>query len=499
MTNKLFSFAQKIFNRDFLYIFILSIVTIYIWYPLTRLTLQWESYFYIRKHSYLPLFTNTWHSFGNFDVQSMFVGAIFSNLFGLHMSLYFWAEIISILIINISVYFLTKTLTKSSATAFIASFIFSVYFFGIGFFLPNWYATFVQRVILNVPLMLGSFIFLHRFIAEKKFKFYILSLSLFFFSIFLARFGILLSFSILLYPIFWEIIQSFRLRSFLRGFLVSSPYIATVVFFLQIQKLFGENLAPKENILYFLTHPETYRYMEGIIRQLVYMSQYPSVVEALMAGLQPLSYSDPVSAYKLVFPILLAYIIGFIVIWKNGKKYRALLLTIVSSLAISLIINIYLNRFDFLSAAGANRYYYYPSFLLAIFWSLFITTIIRRKKIIIIGCILLGFFLISAALFRQHFFDLNRYGLPSKKLYEYIVSNSSQLPQGSLVVVGPAADFGPYEARFFTEQIGEKENILFRTESLGWGDWRPLASSSAHVIKLNFNEKCSCVQKEIIK
>ncbi|MDP2649872.1 MAG: hypothetical protein Q8P10_03425, partial [bacterium] len=65
--------------------------------------------------------------------------------------------------------------------------------------------------------------------------------------------------------------------------------------------------------------------------------------------------------------------------------------------------------------------------------------------------------------------------------------------------VGPGADFGPYEAGFFTEQVGSKRNILFKTESLGWGDWRPIASSSAHVVKLSYNKACSCVKREIVK
>ena len=118
---------------DYLYLAILSITTIFIWYPLTNLILQWESYTYITKHFYLPLYTKTWISLGNFDIQSMLVGSILANLIGLNMQLYFWVEILSILLINICLYYLTKTITKNSTCAFVAAFIFTVYFFGIGF------------------------------------------------------------------------------------------------------------------------------------------------------------------------------------------------------------------------------------------------------------------------------------------------------------------------------------------------------------------------------
>lgn len=477
--------------RDYIYLIILSAATIYLWYPLTKLTLEWESYTYITSRFYSLLFTKTWASLGNFDVQSMFFGSIISHIFGLNIPMYFWLEIFSILVINILVYFLVKTLTKNSTSAFAASFIFAVYFFGSEFFAPNYYATFLQRIILNVPLLLISFIFLHRFLSEKKTKYYVSSISLFFLSIFIAHFGIFLSLPILFYPLFWGILPSFRLRSFIRTLLISSSYIAIVIFFLLIQRFFGESFT-------FFVHPTLHQYIEGVIRQLVYMSQYPSVVEALRSGDNPFRLIDPTSTYKYVFPIVITYIVGFIVIWKKDKEHRALLLTVVSTLILSLIINIYLNRFDVLRAAGQNRYYYYPSLLFAIFWSLLITTV-ANKKTLIIGSVLLGFFLINAALFRQYFFMENQTAKTPIRLSKYIVKNNSQFPSNSLVVVGPSADFGPYETSFYAEQLGKKRGIKFTTESKVYNDWTGLASASASVIKLEYVESCDCVQKEILK
>jgi len=502
MFTKLRTLINKKYGADILYIFILSITTICIWYPLVNLVLTWESYTYISSHFYLPLFTNTWISFGNFDVQSMFTGSILSKLIGTNMPIYFGVEIFFILIINICMYFLGKTLIGSKKAGFIASFLFSVYFFGIGFFAPNYYATFLQRIILNVPILLISFIFLHRYLAEKNAKFYIVSIVLFILSIFIARFGIFLSFFVLLYPFFWELLLSFNLRSFIRALLISLPYMLTIVFFLKIHKLYGDAIGPKESIMVFLAHPEKYHYIENVIRQLVNMSSYPSVIQAIRLERSPFAFLDPASTFKFAIPITLTYIISILTIWIKDKKHRALLLTIVSSLILSLFVNVYLDRFDVQKAAGMNRYYYYPSFILAIFWSLFIVSVFKKNKLInklIIGAILLGFYLINAALFQQYFSDLDRYSITTKKIYEYIVHNGSQLPQNSFIIVSPGAEFGPYEARFFTEQIGKKRDILFRTENLGWGDWRPIASSSAHVLRLNYNEACSCVQEEILK
>ena len=485
---------------DYLFILILSIVTIYIWYPITKFVLQWESYTYLIRYAYRPLYTSTWGSFASFDVQSMLTGSILSNLFGVNMEPYFWVEILSILAINISIYFLTKTLTNNSNTAFIAAFIFALYFFGLGFFLPNWYATFLQRVIINVPLLLISFLFLHRFLAGKKAKYYGLSLFLFFLSILLAHFGIYLTFPILLYPIFWKIFQLFSFRSLLKGLLISFPYVIIVVFFILIQKSWGESVGFKEyNILYFLAHPEKYHYIEGVVRQLVYMSQYPTVIQALTSKLYPLAFSDPISIYKFAYPILLTYIAGFLIVWVKRKKYRALLLTTVSSLIIILGFNIYFNRFDFLNDAGTNRYYYYPSIMLAIFWALLLTTISNKKTFFIIVGIVFVYFLANAALFRHYFSDVKRYTLPANKLYEYIVNNFNRFPHNSFIVVGPTPYFGPYETNFFTEQLGEKKNIVFRTEDISYGDWRPLASASAHLVTLTFNADCSCVKQETLR
>ncbi|KKS12701.1 MAG: hypothetical protein UU67_C0044G0008 [Candidatus Daviesbacteria bacterium GW2011_GWB1_41_5] len=483
---------------DYFYLLILSIVTIYIWYPLTNLVLQWESYTYLIKHFYLPLYTDTWRSFANFDVQSMFTGSILSKLVGLNIPLYFWVEIVSILSINICLYFLTKTITKNPTAAFVTAILFSVYFFGTEFFAPNYYATFLQRIILNVPLLLISFLLLHRFLEEKKYKLYISSVFLYFISIFLAHFGVLFSFAIFLYPIFWHIVVSFRIRSLFRGLIISLPYLVIAMFFWQIQKMFGETMEPKISFLFFLTHPERYHYIEGTIRQLVYMSQYPSVIQAIRSGSSPFSHVDPISTYKFVVPIILAYIVGTVIIWVKRKSYRVLLLTVISGLLISYIVNIYLARFDVRNAAGLNRYYYYPSFLLSFFWSMLLTTVFPKNKVVIY-IILMGFFLVNASLFSQYFNDLQRYAAPTKNLYKYIVSNFDEFPLGSLVIMGPTPIFGPYETAFYTEQLGERENIVFCTVNPSYPRCKEAEPTAKHIIRLLYDMECSCIRKEILK
>ena len=484
---------------DVLYLSILSIITLYIWHPLSKLILQGESYTYLISEYYLPLFTSTWKSFANFDVQSMLTGSILSKLFGLNIPMYFWIEILSILTINVSVFFLVKTLTGKSQTGFIAACIFATYFFGIGFFHPNWYATFLQRLILNMPLLLISFLFLHRFLEEKKSKYYEVSLVLFFLSIFLAHFGILLSFPILVYPVFWKLGNSFHFRSFISGLRVSAPYIAIVFFFLYIQQLWGENLAPKESFFYFLTHPRTYRYAEGILVQLASMSQYPSVVQAILAKRPPLAFSGPSSAYKFVLPVVTVYIAGSVILWTKAKKYRALLLTIVFSLIISLLINMYLGRSDFFRSAGENRYFYYPSLYLAIFWSLLLTVLLRRKKPVLWG-VLFGFLLINFAIFQKFFSDVTQnYARPTKILYQYIVNNADQLPSNSLVVGGPiGVYFGTYEAAFLTEQLGNKRGIKFMTQDY-FNNHQDVALNFLSITQLQYDKKCNCVKKALLK
>ena len=487
-------------RKDYLHLFILSIVTVSIWHPLTNLVIQWEGYMYLNAWEYLTFLTNPWTLLTSAYVQGTFVGALFSKLFGLNMPLYFWAEIFSILTVNICVYFLARTLTRNSTTAFVAAFIFAVNFFGnTNIFLPNFYGGhFLERVIMNVPIFLVSFIYLHRFLAEKKIRYYAISLLLFFLSIFLTHFSILLSFPIFLYPFFWEIGASFRLRSALRAFMMIIPHTLIVIFFTQMDIYFSDQMLPKENILYFLTHPDIYRYPEGMLRQLVYISQYPSVIDAIRLRLYPLAFNDPPSAYRYVIPIVTAYGIGFLIIWKKVKKYRALLLTIVSSVTVSFLANMYLDRFDPFDDAKSQRYYYFPSVWLSMFWSLVATTIFSKKRFILYG-VISGFFLINLSLFQHHFFYRNLYSVPTKKLYEYIVRNYTLIQPNSLVIVGPTPDFGPYDTTFFTEQLGDNRNIVFRTEDVSYGDWRPMASTSAHLVMLTYDNNCSCVKQETLR
>lgn len=415
------------------------------------------------------------------------------------MSYYYWLEFFFILVIDTLFYILVRIIAKSSFVAFCASLIASVNYFG-NFDMYCCISRFQERTIV-VPFLILSLIFLQIFLEKSKIKYFLWSIFFYVAAFGLAHFSLLFTAPYVFYPIFWYLFNKKKKK--IRGCFIGLSYAGISLFFLLLQRINEAGLESSGSIVQYLLHPEKSHYLEYMLRQLVYWSQYPIVVGAFFSGNTHQLHSVPsvINAITITPYVALIYFLVSVYLYIKLPKYRALLLTIICSVGVIFFLNAWFGQYVIAQQVGTNRYLYFPSFLLAIFWTLFLWSIFWKQKslklMFIAIFILAGFYKISTNLVNDALVDLRNNNKPSKTLTDYFVNNTKHFGENSLVI-GTFPAITLYEGTFYTEQVGKGE-VRLVSEDDSYIDLKQIASSSAHVVKLSYDPECGCAKEEKLK
>ena len=500
MLNNIFRFFKK--NKtDIILVFILLFFTYKAWNLLPQMTIRADGFLYMFGTSHERFF-NTPLFFTGFENSAMIFGYIFSKIYGVHLSLYYWTVLFVIVVINVLWYITIKKITKRSVVAFSAALLFGVNYFGVyDMVSTHCYCFFLERIIPTV-LLIPSFLFLHLFLEKKNMQFFIISILFYFLGVGLGHFTVLFTSFFLFYPIFWFIFNEKKIKKKMQGVVYSLSYLALSGFFILIQQINESGLGPRKwGFFEFLLDPEKYMYVKKILLQYVYSSQYLSVLRNYIAdSLQ--SFVDPLKAEMLVPYTVLVYIIAAVVIYKRLPKQRPMLFTVLFGTTVIFYLNAFFNQYDMLNFSGANRYLYFPTFLLTIFWSYFLWAVFFQKKnllaIVGIGLLVLYFF-INSLLIEGNFRHELRWNKSTRAVFDYIIATRPTVSKNTLVIT-PYPEFGSQESTFFTEQLGIGEVRYMSIHNPDDVDtWEKQASASAHVIKIKYDKSCSCIVEEKIK
>lgn len=317
----------------------------------------------------------------------------------------------------------------------------------------------------------------------------------------MGHFSVLFTAPFLTIPFFWYLFKGLKLRNILKGIVVGSLYLALSGFFIYIQQINESGFNKEVSLLQYLLHPGTYHYLEYMLRQLTYWSQYPVIVSALLDGRYEIhNVTSVLNAIQITPFVAFIYLVTSIFIYKKLPKYRYLLIAVILATAVIFFLNPWFGQYVVETQAGANRYLYYPTFLLSIFWALFLWAGFFRKKSwkLSIGIfILISYYIINVSLLRDAFRERAKTNQPTKEIINHFVKMRENLNKNTLVV-GSYPAITVWEATFYTERIGKGE-VVFASEEDPYTDWKKIASSSAHVIKLTYDRECQCVKEEKIK
>lgn len=495
--NFLKSILKRKWRTDIILVVLLIILSFYAWRLLPEQYIRGGSLVYLTSYQ-----QNSWYAraypYTGFQTSAILASTLSTKLFGANMSLYWWAELVVMFVTYVFFYIFIKVVTKRSFAAFAATLIFAVNYFGNFNMAVDCYCHLAERTIV-VPLLLISFTFLHLFLEKTKKYFFVLSLAFYFLAIGLAHFNLLFTAPYVLYPIFWYLFNHKKIKDILKGLLIGLSYMGISVFFVLIQNIADPGVNGLAPFFQYLFHPQKYHYLEYMLRQLVYWSQYPPIIDSLLH-----SYTNELqnvvgvlNAIQITPFISVVYIFASIYIYKKLPKQRAMLFTVIFATAIIFYLNAWFGQYFVAQQVGSNRYLYLPTILLAIFWSFFLWAAFwRQKRFYIIALLILTiYFYINTILLNDSFFTMTWQNDHTKVLTDHFVSIRKNLAKNTLIVTEfPVITY--WEAAFYTDQLGKGEVRIMTEDDSSWKD---VATTSAHVIRLEYDKECKCAKETKLK
>ena len=504
MIKKALSFLKK-HKIDLLFILLLVFLTYKAWSMLPQFTLRSDGFASMLSYNQKIFWAATSFPLASIVLSEMILGAILPKIFGIHLSYYYWLEVFVLIVIAVEFYFLVKTVTKNRLVSFSASLIASVSYFGVyDMVSTHCYCFFLERVI-PVLFLLPSFLFLHLYLEKNKKKYLISSLFLYFLGVGLGHFTMLIFPAFFLYPLFWKFFKEKTLRKKSEGFVYGFLYVILTGFFYGIQQINESTISPHNwTFVEFLFNPQKFLYMEKIGIQFVYWSQYPSLLKDFTQN--PMSYIiDHRIAGSYIPVVITIYILAAYIIYKRLPKQRPMLFTTLLGTPVIFYLNAYIGQYDMLYFSGASRYLYYPTFLLAIFWSYFLWAVFWRNKqpsiAIAAGFLVLGgYYFVNAWLINGNAIYSIEGNRSARTIFDHVISTREKVLPNTLIIV-TYPEFGSQESAFFTEQLGKGEVRYVSDNKLVHAPYtlENVSFSSAHVIKLRYDNNCSCVREEKIK
>lgn len=489
---------KEYFNKSDLFSIILLIVlSWYAWRLLPELTIRSDGFIYLLERTH-RWFWGQKYAISGFETAAVVFGGLFSKLFGPNIPLYLWTEIIVVLLISVFFYIFVKILTKRSIVAFSGALIASSSYFG------NWdmlgihcYCFFLERVTV-VPILLTSFIFLHLCLERSKLKYYFISIGTYFLGVGLAHFSVLFTPAYLLYPFFYRFFNHRKKKDIVGGGLIGISYLLLSCFFVLIQQINESGLRPTWGFFEFLFNPQKFPYFEKMIHQLVFWSQYPPLLQNIDDS-YPFTYLTVENASSIALWVVVVYIVSGVLIYLRLPKHRPILLTSIFGIATIFYLNAYFHLYD-IAQPDSSRYFYFPTFLLAIFWSYFLWAAFFQRKVyllIAMGLLILTvYYYVNTWLIESKIKEItSNWERSTIAIFDKMRKINDSLNKGT-VVIGSYPEIGPQEAEFFTEKLG-KGRVVYVSEDNP--EWRSIASSSAHAIKLSYDKNCECVRQTKLK
>lgn len=471
----------------------LILLTLLVWYQLLELTIRGVGYEYLLQR----LQEKYWNpplTLLSFYLGAVLAGKLLTTLFGVNFIGYFLVELLVILLNTSLFYLLVFVITKNRIVSITSSVIQTVNYFG------NWdmyaggiYAYFLERL-PTMLFIIPSFLFLHLYLEKNRLRYFITSVFLFFVGIAGWHWSVLFSVAFFFYPVFWLIFN--KKKDILKYGIVIITYILITIFFVFTQLKLYPDAQPRWTFLSYLTHPQNYHYIEQVIRQLVYWSQYPSLINLiniLSSKSAPISYISTTNAAQITYPIIAIYFLMTVFIFYRLPKFRKLLMTIIFSILAIFYLNVYFDQYHVETQPGSNRYLYLPTYLLSIFWALAGWAIFKKENRIHFIVIILSlgiYFYLNISMINYDFIALRERDQSTKQIFEYLSLNRIKLPDNSLIIL-PDKSIGIYEATFLTDQLG-KGKIKFFSEGQLVDEG---IISTNKLVKYVFNYDCQCIKK----
>lgn len=416
-------------------IYILVLVTIFIWHRILGQAFLGEGPYYLSEPWHTEIFKNGYFSiFARYDVQTLLFFRLVGDLAKMNMEFYMGFLLLGVTLVNCGLFLWIREVTKStivgviSTTLFIANFIGSFQIIASGA-----YQYFIQRV-PNFALAFASLVLLAKFIDTKKVKYYIFSFFLCALAMFLAHYTLLIAPVFLLYIGAHCLFEgSFSIKRCVHGFLYILPFIVLNYFIYYLDS--GIRTGVELSQLIF----EEPGIVLKVLQKLTIMTFPREIILFVSKTLfgwvhgRVESYTESIIALSSLVGVLYSVIALYIFV--KYKKYRTFMFTIFLSIPVSLMMALYL-RINILDETGSSRYLYVPSMFVSAFWGLVFYLLMSKKTILkILTPVLLIFYVLFERNLILQNFDATQSKHDSVHAAIYFLETEREsLPDNSIVI-----------------------------------------------------------------
>lgn len=354
----------------------LFILILIFWMHIPLLQFQGEGYYYFAKEvaqitiDYPPHYDNFARIFFLFS----------SDLFKENTYLYMTFMLIYMLLIDLTLYLVVRKIVDKNAAFFTTAFFSLSMIANYDMFSNGGYQYFAQRA-SPLPFLLISFALLVYFLNNFSVKYYLLSLGLYLFGIWLGFFGTWFLPAIIFYPIFKIFFFNNFKQQLLKLFWVPMPFILGN--YLIIKNSVYAN--SEDSLLYLFVNKLDFLFL-GVLEQLSIITLPLGLYKEAVFLLQKhifFDFSENIAILINGSITLLMYLLAAIVIVKLKPRLKILVFSVFFTIIFMLVLNLYLNYAAVLNTVGSSRYFYYSYVFVAIFWGLFLTaTLVLRNSIL---------------------------------------------------------------------------------------------------------------------
>lgn len=342
--------------KKWLPIVIIAGLTFVVWHKLLGQTFTGEGYYYLDINQRFISIQNGLNLNDPYLADN-FARLLFDLLFPIardNFSVYFAFQLLTLIALNFTLYYLVTFFTKNKTVGFITALLFLASYTGLFEMVGiGNYQRFAQRVPNLIPTLL-AFVFLARYLEERKSVHYIISISLFVLGVFMGHFSSFLLPLFVVYPLIWTSMQKNKSVALLRSLLVSSTFvIANVLLTLQ------DHLKPTRNVIEFIHSTGPVMLAKQMILQIGNMMLPSPLIKVIASIAQP--YTDTILILSL--PIVAIYILGVIVVKKSSPRVLAIYITSLLFIPILLFLNLYTGKVDPGYNMQGYKHYFMPVYL----------------------------------------------------------------------------------------------------------------------------------------
>ena len=431
---------MKRFKLDLFLILIVIFVSMFTWHGILNQSISGEGFYYFTPEiSFIEPggeLTDILHNHDNFP---KFFTFILEELFGGQMQPYMTAQLIIIVLVNICIYLAVKTITKNSWIALITAVYFGTNYTGnFQIYARGHFHWFTQRVPEFFPI-LGSIVFVYKFIESQKRKFYLLSLLFFTLAIFTTHYT---SLFLAFFPGFL-IISGFlnpknKATNLIKLILLSIPFVIINYIIVSNSTLSLATIRPHQTLLQAIL--ENKDVFNKISFELV-------VVTVPFTVLQTIQEITLLSLVKIIpylaIPTYIFYfLIGFI-LYKKNVPYLNFVIGCFIGLIGAFFLSVFLGRINVYNEIEQGRYYYIPKLYVGIILASFIYTVflkIIKTRLQFIKALLVIFLIVlylstNIGLIWAKIKDSQRYYTGGRVMLLYLDKAKNDLPPDSIVML----------------------------------------------------------------